>query len=636
MVILALQSLPASATSADAELQVFSQLPQMTDARLSPDGTQVAFISALNGRYHVVIERFKPEFSRTILPPIDDLDFDWVEWASNERLVLAASYSARRSVVQTTETRLFSVAPDGEDFKSIIRPGRFKETGSRLAKDLPTPQLQDNVIGWLPADPDHILVALDSNFDGSDEVRIIDVTDGSFDLAVNLAAGNYEWLPDQEGVVRVGWQYDSDDNRLEVLIKDDDDWVNHSSAAWVTDGYYPVAFTSDPDVLYVQGSIHSGMSAIRTVRISTGEFGETIFERDNIDAGYVVSNDSTRNAAGVYYVEHLPAIEYFDDMMRRLKRNVDAALPNTTNVIASVSDSYRQVLILAYSDIDAGSYYLWDRDAKTLDFYAAQYKDLDEGRLSPVKGVSYKARDGLSIPAYLTLPGDSEGENLPTVVLPHGGPQARDDMSYEFISQFLASRGYAVLRPNFRGSSGYGHAFQAAGYSEWGGLMQDDVTDGANWLIAEGIADPDRICIVGASYGGYAAAMGAVKTPELYRCAASINGVLDLPRHRLDDTRYIGGEDWIEHMGLEGESAKAVSPYHQAESIKIPMLIVQSLDDTRVHREQGQAMANRLQELGKDVTYVEVEFGGHSIRNVDGRAQLLFALDAFLEQHVGD
>ena len=166
--------------------------------------------------------------------------------------------------------------------------------------------------------------------------------------------------------------------------------------------------------------------------------------------------------------------------------------------------------------------------------------------------------------------------------------------------------------------------------------MQDDVTDGTKWLIDQGIADPGRICIVGWSYGGYVAAIGAAKTPRLYHCAASINGVLNLPLQMEEDNRYFRGSEWNKYVGLEGESSKAVSPFHQAESITAPMLIIQSVDDTRVHKEQGRGMAERLRDLGKPVEYVEIEFGGHSMGNVAARQQILESLETFLAENLGE
>jgi dipeptidyl aminopeptidase/acylaminoacyl peptidase len=300
------------------------------------------------------------------------------------------------------------------------------------------------------------------------------------------------------------------------------------------------------------------------------------------------------------------------------------------NNIVSTTRDRRKVLIRSASDVDAGAYLYLDRDKGSLDFIAETMPGINPELMSPVEAVSYLARDGIEIPAYLTVPLDVSRENLRVIVLPHGGPNSRDDQSFWFLSQFLAARRYAVFQPNFRGSSGYGRNYENAGRSEWGGRMQQDVTDGTNWLIEQGIAAADQICIVGWSYGGYAAAMGVVQEPDLYRCAASINGVLDLPRLIADDRKYIGGSAWTRHVGLADENAKNVSPYHQAEQIRVPMLIVQARDDSRVHLDQGKRMAARLRKLGKQVEYVEVELGGHLMNNENARAQILESLEGFL------
>jgi dipeptidyl aminopeptidase/acylaminoacyl peptidase len=327
-------------------------------------------------------------------------------------------------------------------------------------------------------------------------------------------------------------------------------------------------------------------------------------------------------------------ITYFDKTLSALQRAIDAAIPNTVNKIVSMTNDRKNVLIRSWSDVDPGTYSFLDREQNRLSFVAEIMPGLAPNLLSPVKPISYKARDGHDIPGYLTVPVGKEGVHLPTVVLPHGGPASRSDSSFWFLSQFLASRGYAVFQPNFRGSSGYGASFQNAGRQQWGGKMQEDVTDGTHWLIEQGIADPDRICIVGWSYGGYSAAIGAVQTPDLYQCAASINGVMNLPRLIADDRRYIGGSAWVKHIGLDGESAKSVSPFHQVDRIKIPMLIIQAKDDSRVHLDQGKRMARQLKPQKKPVEYVEVELGGHSMTNELARQTILRHLEAFLAENL--
>lgn len=626
-------TLSATTAASDAQTELFAQQPIMVGAHLSPDGTQIVFMSSLQGRYHVVIERFAPTFSRHILYPSEGLEFEWVRWANNERVVLSASYAARRVTTESTETRLLSVNALAQDLRAIIKPARMKVVGTRISKELPPAQIQDNVIDWLDDDPDHILVAIDADMDGATEVRKIDVNNGDYEVVLSGFPGRQSWLTSGSGQVAVGLGYDND-SPVVLIRSPDGEWQNPVSKPWLEEGFLPAAFTGDDNVLLVMGQNEKRLTVVRTVDLTTDQFIETVFEHDHVDADSVIVDGSSGVGVGVSYIEHSPATFYFDNDMHKLKSTIDKALPDTTNRIVSMSNKRRQILILSNSATNPGSYFIWDRDGKSLSLYSDMFENSFDTLLSTVKAVSYEARDGLMIPAYLTLPHGSSGNDLPTIVMPHGGPRGRADKSYYYLSQFLASRGYAVLQPNFRGSSGYGEAFADAGLSEWGGKMQDDVTDGARWLIDQRIADPERLCIVGWSYGGYAAAMGAVKTPDLYQCAASINGVLNLQRQIVDDVHYVGGSEWTKHMGLEGEKSKSVSPYHQVERIVVPILIIQAADDTRVHIEQGRGMAKKLSDLGKKFEYVEIDFGGHSMHNVSGRTTILESLDSFLGKHL--
>lgn len=624
----------APSRSADIPIDTFAQLPMMDGARLSPDGTHLAYLRPHQGRTHLAVEDLSPGGKTIIVPPVENLDFKWVRWANNDRLVFSMTFSSKRGFTEVTETRLLAVDRDGKNTKSIMRSARRVQTGSRVAVELAPPQVQDNIVDWLPDDPDEILVSVDADRDDRNEVRRINVDDGKFEIVRSGLPGIQDWLADQHGDVRLGWGYLRDN--VTVWFKTaDGEWIDASESAWWDTRFMPIAFTDDPNIAYMQGPNQNGRSCIRKIDLRSGEFLETVFEHDTVDVDSMLIDDVSRKAVGVVYTVDLPTVEYFDDQMRILQRSVNTAIPNAANRIVSMSDDRRDVLIYSTSAVDPGAYYHWNRDAKSIDFIGEAMPNLPIELLSPAKPVTYTARDGMEIPAYLTLPSGSESKSLPTVILPHGGPMSRDDQSFRYLTQFLASRGYAVLQPNFRGSSGYGNAFSDAGKKEWGGKMQTDLTDGVQWLVQQGLADPKRICIVGWSYGGYAAAMGAVQTPDLYQCAASINGVLDLARLVAEDEDYIGGLAWTEHMGLDGQSVKSVSPYHQAEKIRIPMLIVQSKDDARVPRVHGETMASRLNDLGKDVEYVEVELGGHSMRNEPARRRALTALELFLRQNIG-
>jgi len=634
-ILSALGLAPTTSLANEADVDAFAQLPIMTAATMSPDGTRVAFLSALNGRYHVVIERFRPEFERYILYPSDDADFRWVEWANDDRLLISASFAAERYLADTTETRLYSVGPYGQNLTPIIKSAMHKGDGSHIAKELPPPQIQDNVIDYLANDADHVLVSLDADLNNRTEVHRVNIHDGSYTEEVADFAKNSRWISDQSGEVRLASVVDFGRQRASVRFKGaDGTWRRIRDASWLDAGFRPLAFAAEPNVIYTIGRNDAGISVIRTVDLTSGRFIETISESDSVDSINLVYTDKGSKPVGIHQGGDIPIIYYFDPEFQKLQRSIDAALKGTVNKIVSTSAARRQVLIFSHSDTNLGTYYIWDRDGGGLSLYSDQTNKLNQGMLSPIRRLSYAARDGLDIPAYLTLPKDVPAENLPVVVMPHGGPHDRVDMSYDFLSQFLAAQGYAVFRPNFRGSTGYGSDFETAGKNEWGGKMQDDVTDGARWLIEEGIADADRMCIVGWSYGGYSAAMGLIKTPELFQCGVSINGVLNLPRLILDTNRYLDGDEMVKSIGLQGERAKTVSPYHLAERITAPILIIQSTDDVIVPKDQAHGMVKQLKKLKKQYEYVEIEYGGHSMQNVDGRKVILASLEAFLREHL--
>ena len=278
---------------------------------------------------------------------------------------------------------------------------------------------------------------------------------------------------------------------------------------------------------------------------------------------------------------------------------------------------------------------IWDRDAGSMEPFGWMNEELNPELTAEVRPVEYESSDGTVIPAYLTLPLGAEPKDLPAIVLPHGGPASRDDASFWFLSQFLVSRGYAVLQPNFRGSTGYGWQFRDAGRNQWGGIMQADVDAGAAWLASEGIADPDRICIVGWSYGGYSAAMGLINSPELYRCGVGINGAYNLPRLIADGNRFVSGTMWTRHIGLDGERARGVSPHHQADRIQAPVLLIHADDDHRVVPEQAEDFHRELVERDKEAQLVTVPHGGHSMLNSSARQRILDEIERFLAEHIG-
>jgi dipeptidyl aminopeptidase/acylaminoacyl peptidase len=255
--------------------------------------------------------------------------------------------------------------------------------------------------------------------------------------------------------------------------------------------------------------------------------------------------------------------------------------------------------------------------------------------LTEHKFVTYTARDGTELEGYLTLPLNVDGP-VPTILHPHGGPGARESDGFDYWTSFFANQGYAVFRPNFRGSTGYGYEFAQSQMKGWGLTMQDDLTDAANWLVEQNIAKPERMCIVGASYGGYAAAMAAVKTPDLFRCAISFAGVTNLKKLVINSRKYTNNKFVKNQIGDDMADLEARSPYYQAKKVKIPILFLHGEDDRIVDVEQSRMMVDELKNLDKPVEYIELEMGDHYLSIQRNRHVAFKAMGLFLKTHLGE
>ncbi len=352
----------------------------------------------------------------------------------------------------------------------------------------------------------------------------------------------------------------------------------------------------------------------------------------------------TGRLIGAGRVDHDRQVQAFSDAdAGRLWAVTEAALPDAAPRLVSWSDDFRRAILFTSGSGDSGTYYLLDIEAGEMNGIGSAYPGIAVDQVAPIRPVTYAAADGLEIPAYLTTPpGAGDPKNLPLVVLAHGGPASRDTLGFDWWAQALASRGFAVLQPNFRGSTGYGDAFTEAGYGEWGRKMQTDLSDGVRWLASQGVIDPARVCIVGASYGGYAAMAGPTLDVGVYRCAVSVNGVSDLRRmveaeargreHRNNEVvRY-----WNRFMGVERSGDRSLderSPARLAARADAPMLLIHGRDDTVVPIEQSRLMAQALRRAGKPVELVELDGEDHWLSRSGTRLRMLSETLGFLEAH---
>lgn len=611
----------------DIPVEAFAALPNFSGVRLSPNGSQLGYFVERDGVRNLLVGGFDSG-TASLLPPPEKSVFSWFDWLSDDVLVFQTSTSIKRTRMRVwiTETRIYSFDFKTKKFAWLGAPNRatLRETESQI----------ERIVDYLPDDPDHVLIELDLNRNNNYELYTVDVRSGFKKIAMKERTGVLRWYTDYKSEIRLAYGYRSDEP-VAYFRDSDGDWINEKRSDWAQHVDIE-GFSEDSDFIYVSAYGEHKTLSLFKLDLRTGTISETMFSHPVFDIDSVVRHPRTDKIVGVTYTDDFPKTVYFDADLARVQRTVDAAMKNSTNTIVSKARNKELYFIMAQSDQNPGDYYLFNRDKGTIEFVAWSRAALDPQSMAKTTPVTIPVRDGETITGYLTLPQNPAQGPWPAIIMPHGGPEARDTAEWDYEAQFYASRGYIVLKPNFRGSTGYGLPFRLKGRNQWGGLMQDDVTDATKWLIAEGYADPQNICIVGSSYGGYAALMGVIKEPGLYRCAVSINGVANLASLKGSDrANSVGGWVWTDNMGLADTKDEGISPYHRAEDVISPVLLMSSVDDARVPWKMSQDMHKRLKKMKKDSTYVKIKDGTHNMVTAQSRLTALKAAEAFLAKHIG-
>ncbi len=619
-------------------VEAFARLPTFTDLEISPGGRYLfARVNVGNqyiaGAYDISGPGMKPVHG---FREIDGLSVDWFRWVSERHLLVSVAFSAKRPSgqvrrIQTEERRLLSLD---------AATGTLTALFSARRGEMPV-QIQDRVVSFLPNDPEHVLVQYSRSDPSQPLVYKVPVTElGRHKRIQGGRLGILRWMTDASGDVRLGSGVKRGDKASlivrEVGAKKWTDLSHRVSTDSVV--FDPAGFTAEPNQIYVISNHEGDPSGLYTFDISTDSFGPLIFKHDSVDIRSVRIDESTAELMSVNFVnEELKTKRFRERPIASDIARFHEQYPGTSLTTASVSSDGNYAVVRLRGTGDAGRYYLFDGNAQSARQMPSQYVELDgfePGRAFPV---NYTARDGLEISGFVTLPPGvkslEEASDLPFVVHPHGGPGAQDFLRFDFTVQFLASRGYGVLQMNFRGSTGYGREFQVAGSRQWGQAMQDDLTDGVNWLVNNGYAAADRVAILGGSYGGYAALMGAVKTPDLYQCAISFAGVSDLPDLISREKKYIAGAYRTRFVGDLWRDRKMLaenSPARRVDDIRIPVLLMHGDQDTVVEIDQSEKMAKQLRRNGKDVDFVVFEDGDHFLSLYKNRLRYLVEVEGFL------
>ena len=456
-----------------------------------------------------------------------------------------------------------------------------------------------------------------------------------------------DWVVSSKGDIIAREDYEPYKNSYRIFSRIDGKWhqlfENDPDDKRFIGGrkYSVVGMTQEEDAIIMLGRNDDLDESVLYEMDLEGQLSGPLFEREGRDISRVLT-DINRHVYGVEYSGITTDYAFFDAALETAFSNLRKKMEGFTLQIVDANKDRSRLLLKVSSSGETGSYYLFQVAAGTLTRIAKAY-DIAPEWLGQMQTIEYKAADGLAIPAIVTWPAGDASENLPLIVLPHGGPGSSDSMTFHWMAQYFASRGYLVFQPNFRGSSGFGNKFQVAGYGEWGKAMQTDIHDGVKALMSLGWVDPERICIVGSSYGGYAALAGGMTAPELFNCIVAISPVTDLPDLLKEVERTSGPnsyayEYWsasIGELGTDSDALKSTSPARNAEAFQAPVLLIHGKDDTVVQPEQSRKMRAALENAGKSVQLLEFNSTDHWLSTTDMRLQTLKAVSAFVETHIG-
>ena len=596
-------------------MEDFFRNPDKSSFQISPDGQHIAYMKPWKTRMNVHVINVKTT-DETRLTSSEDRGIYGYGWLGNNRIGYVKDDGGDENI------HFFAVNIDGTNEIDLT----------------PFENVQTRMIDDLEDDPDHIILGLNKRDPRIHDAFRVNVTDGTMKLIAENPGNISGWMTDHDGNLRVA--ITSDGVNTSLLYRDSESEL--FKTILTTDFKVrvdPLFFTFDNKNLYVASNRNRDKSAIYTFDITETQEKELIFENDQVDVSGLMYSKKRKVLTGVSYTVAKREIFFFDDWRKDIQNKLERKFPGYEVGITSFSKDEKNAVVVTYSDKSRGTYYSYDVEKNEINELAKISPWLNEDHMAEMKPITYTSRDGLTIPGYLTLPVGSDGKNLPFVVHPHGGPWARDSWGYNSEVQFLANRGYAIFQMNFRGSTGYGRKFWESSFKQWGKTMQDDITDGVNWLIDQGIADPDRIAIYGASYGGYATLAGLAFTPDLYTCGVDYVGVSSLftfmesmpPYWELYRSMMY---EMVGHPENDKEMLTSASPLLHVENIKVPLFIAQGANDPRVKKTESDQIVEALKARGIEVPYMVKDNEGHGFYNEENQFDFYREMEKFLEKYL--
>ena len=503
----------------------------------------------------------------------------------------------------------------------------FKETRAGIIDDL------DKI------DSNHIIISMNKRDKKVFDAYRLNVKTGELKM-IAQNPGNYSgWLTDHKGQLRVATASDGVNQSLFYRDTEKQKFKKIKTTNFKT-SMSPLFFTFDNKMLYMSSNLNRDKSAIVIFDPKKKKEVKVLYKRDDVDVGSLSYSKKRKVITHANFITWKSDKKFFDQRTQAMYQDLGQKLPGKEVVVGSTDDTETKNIIRTYSDKSLGAYYLYDTTTKKLTKLKDVSPWINEAQMADMKPITYKSRDGLTINGYLTLPkGAESSKNLPTIVLPHGGPWARDVWGYRPDIQFLANRGYAVLQMNFRGSTGYGKKFWSSSFKKWGKEMQNDITDGVNYLVEKGITDKNRVGIYGGSYGGYAVLAGLTFTPDVYACGVDYVGVSNIftlmetipPYWKPYREMFY---EMVGHPVKDKSLLTEVSPVFHADKIKSPLMVVQGAKDPRVKKAESDQIVAALKKRGIDVPYLVKDNEGHGFRNEENKMEMFSKMEKFLEKHL--
>jgi dipeptidyl aminopeptidase/acylaminoacyl peptidase len=596
-------------------LEDFFRNPEKTSFKISPDGKYFSFMAPFQDRMNVFVQAVSSD-SAIQLTYETERDLAGYTWANNDRILFLKDAGGDENY------KLFGVNIDGSN---LIGLTDFEGVRTEFIDDL-----EDN--------PEEIIIGLNKRDARFFDPYRLNVNTGELKMLAENPGNIQGWMTDHDGKLRVAVAIDGLETSVLYRATEQEEFKKVLTTNYKEE-LNPLFFTFDNQNIYATSNIGRDKSCIILFDIANGTEIESVYENSEVDVTSLSYSKKRKVLTAASYYTDKQQLHFFDDDSEYHFTKIKSLAGNYEVSISSRDKEEQIFIVRTYNDKSLGAYYVYDKNTEKLDLIHTIAPWLNEEDLAEMKPVTYTSRDGQTIHGYLTLPRAENQQYLPIVINPHGGPWARDHWGFNPEVQFLANRGFAVLQMNFRGSTGYGRTFKELSYKQWGKTMQDDITDGVNWLIDQKIADKKRIAIYGASYGGYATLAGLTFTPDLYCCGVDYVGVSNLFTFMKSIPPY-----WEQYLDMMYEMVgnpvedsllmKEVSPVFHAEKIKVPLFVAQGANDPRVNINESDQMVAAMKARGIEVEYMVKENEGHGFYNQENQFDFYRAMEKFLTTHM--